>query len=101
MVQINNEFFLIIAFVPKTRVRHQSLTLNSFRSKPDPNFSSLQDNQHFVPEDPHSQLIDYIKSRVDSSYRPVLHAESPVNIHVKAALYQIVDLVCHPCLFLN
>lgn len=43
-------------------------------------------------DDPNSRLMDYIKRRSRPYRRPVLHSNSSVKVHVKASLYQIVDL---------
>uniref|UniRef100_A0A1I7S384 Neur_chan_LBD domain-containing protein n=1 Tax=Bursaphelenchus xylophilus TaxID=6326 RepID=A0A1I7S384_BURXY len=43
-------------------------------------------------EDPNSNLLNYIKHRARPYRRPVLHLDEITHIHVRASLYQIVDL---------
>lgn len=43
--------------------------------------------------DPLSHLLIHIKMAAQSFQLPILHLHTPIDIHVRAALYQIVDLV--------
>lgn len=43
-------------------------------------------------DDPNSKLLDYVRRRVRPYRRPVLHSNDTVEVHVRASLYQIVDL---------
>ncbi|KAE9553255.1 hypothetical protein FO519_003513 [Halicephalobus sp. NKZ332] len=42
--------------------------------------------------DPNSKLLEYLRKRCRSYRRPVLHSNSSIEVHVRASLYQIVDL---------
>ncbi|VDN06776.1 unnamed protein product [Thelazia callipaeda] len=43
-------------------------------------------------KDVHTRLLNDIKARAQPFQRPVQHLHTPVDVHVRAALYQIVDL---------
>uniref|UniRef100_A0A914Z029 Neurotransmitter-gated ion-channel ligand-binding domain-containing protein n=1 Tax=Panagrolaimus superbus TaxID=310955 RepID=A0A914Z029_9BILA len=42
--------------------------------------------------DPNSRLLTFIKKRARNYRRPVLHTNDCVEVHMRASLYQIVDL---------
>lgn len=42
---------------------------------------------------PYLRLLEYLKRRAQPYQRPFMHKHIPVDVHVKVALYQIVDLV--------
>uniref|UniRef100_A0A915CX02 Neurotransmitter-gated ion-channel ligand-binding domain-containing protein n=1 Tax=Ditylenchus dipsaci TaxID=166011 RepID=A0A915CX02_9BILA len=50
------------------------------------------DGRRRFVDDPNSQLSNFIKARAKPYRRPVLHGDDLIEVHVRASLYQIVDL---------
>uniref|UniRef100_F1KX45 Neuronal acetylcholine receptor subunit alpha-10 n=1 Tax=Ascaris suum TaxID=6253 RepID=F1KX45_ASCSU len=78
-------------FVSKSRLRSKETEID-LKSNKGTEMDFEHDDFTIIESDAHSRLIGYIRRRARPFQRPVLHSHSPIDIHVRAALYQIVDL---------
>ncbi|KAI1733079.1 neurotransmitter-gated ion-channel ligand binding domain-containing protein [Ditylenchus destructor] len=75
----------------KSRVK-PPLNLDSGRAASSSEVGDLLEDSDEMTMDPNTRLSYYIKSRAKPYRRPVLHGHDLIDVHVRASLYQIVDL---------
>ncbi|KHN73829.1 Neuronal acetylcholine receptor subunit beta-4 [Toxocara canis] len=78
-------------FVAKSRLRSKATEIEAKRNK-EQEMHIDRDDFMFMGTDAHSKLIAHIRKRAHPFQRPVVHSHTAIDIHVRAALYQIVDL---------
>ncbi|VDM49725.1 unnamed protein product [Toxocara canis] len=78
-------------FVAKSRLRSKATEIGAKRNK-EQEMHIDRDDFMFMGTDAHSKLIAHIRKRAHPFQRPVVYSHTAIDIHVRAALYQIVDL---------
>uniref|UniRef100_A0A914ECC2 Neurotransmitter-gated ion-channel ligand-binding domain-containing protein n=1 Tax=Acrobeloides nanus TaxID=290746 RepID=A0A914ECC2_9BILA len=74
-----------------TKTREKNIQING--DKRSKTVDRGLDTSNFdISNDPNSLLADYINSRAKPYRRPVKHARDLIEVHVRASLYQVVDL---------
>ncbi|KAI6219321.1 Neur-chan-LBD domain-containing protein [Aphelenchoides fujianensis] len=89
---------LLRVFSQKHKSRQKPVRLEDRQSRRTVGGGDLGDGDEVSFDDPNNLLLDYIRqvpigdSRSRNYRRPVMHADEVTEIHIRAALYQIVDL---------
>ncbi|KAI6224836.1 Neur-chan-LBD domain-containing protein [Aphelenchoides besseyi] len=78
-------------FNQKHKSRLKPIRLEERRSRNELSADESEDDLYEF-DDPNNLLLDYIKTRSRFYRRPVLHADDVTEVHVRASLYQVVDL---------